>query len=804
MTAWLFIAPILLLAQPAFKLTGKITAANGKQMEGAAIYLNRVKDTALIKTAVTDSTGSYLFSSIPAGDYLITATMVGYEVYKSSVIILHADTTLSVITLSQTGASLKTVMVTTQRPLVQHLIDRTVVNADALISSSGGTAMDVLEKSPGVMIDQNGGISLQGKSGVTVFIDDKPTYLSGDDLANYLRSLPSSGIDRVELMTTPPAGYDAAGNAGIINIRTKKIKEKGFNGNATTSWAQGVYGRSNTNLNINYRHNKLNVAATLGYMNMTNFNAITLNRYFDESITSLSPNFNQTSFVKRTWQNYLARASVDYYATEKTTIGTVLSAVVTPTNSRTTNTSLLSNAQKQPDSTIDADNKEQRHFTNEAINLNYRHAYDKKGTQHTVDFDYINYHTAIDQHFLNTGYYPSGTLYNEDLVTGNLPSTINIFSAKTDFTHPFAKDGTFSAGLKTSYTQTDNTANYFNTVNAVTTPDYDKTNHFIYKENINAAYVNTSKSFRQLSIQAGLRFENTIANGHQLGNAAKPDSTFNRNYNGLFPTLYVQYKLDSGGRQQLTFDYGRRIDRPYYAALNPFLAPLDKFTYNAGNPFLLPTYSNNYHLRYTINNISAGIFYTYIKDKSDGLIQIINGYYYNRPGNLGNTYIAGAELDGSFDATKWFNVQLYARFILQRTVSNFYTGRLDTKGHQFFTRPALTFKPGKNFTIQADGYYQGKLPNEQFVDAARWAVNVAVSDKISSAITMRLVVNDIFYSNAAAWDIGYLAGTRANFYSIGDSRNIVFTFTYRFGKAIQNQRKHDANGAQSEQNRAGN
>lgn len=605
-------------------------------------------------------------------------------------------------------------------------------------------------------------------------------------------------------MTTPPAGYDAAGNAGIINIRTKKIKEKGFNGNASTSWAQGVYGRSNASLNINYRHNKLNIAATLGYMNMANFNNITLNRYFDASITSLSPNFNQTSFAKHTWQTYTARASVDYYATAKTTIGMIVSTVITPTINRTTNTSLLSNAQKQPDSTIDADNREFRHFTNAGLNLNYRHDYDKKGTQHSIDIDYVNYHTSIDQHFLNSSYYPDGTLYNKGLVTGNLPSTINIFSAKTDFARPFAKGGTFSAGLKTSYTQTDNTANYFNTADDITTPDYDKTNHFIYKENINAAYLTANKSFSRFSIQAGLRFENTNANGHQLGNAVKQDSVFSRNYNGLFPTLYLQYKLDSAGKQQLQFNYGRRIDRPYYASLNPFLSPLDKFTYNAGNPFLLPTYNNNYQLQYVINNISVGIFYTYIKDRSDGLIQIINGYYYNRPGNLGKTYAKGAEFNGSADITKWFNIQLYARYMIQRTVSNFYTGILDTKGRQLFTRPVLTFKPGKNFTIQADGYYQGRLPNEQFIDAARWAVNISASKKLSNAITIRLVINDIFHSNSAAWDIGYLAGTTANYYSIGDSRNVVFFFNYRFGKTIQNQRKHDANGAQSEQNRVGN
>jgi outer membrane receptor protein involved in Fe transport len=700
--------------------------------------------------------------------------------------------------------TLKTVIVTGTRPLVEHLIDRTVINPEALISNAGVSALDVLDNSPGVTVDQNGAITLQGKSGVQVFIDDKPTYLSGEDLANYLRSMPSSTIDRIELMPNPPAKYDAAGTAGIINIRTKRIKEKGFNGNLNLAYGQGIYTRTNNSLNLNYRYGRLNLATSFGYNLNNTYNEVHLNRYFDQSITGISPNFFQYSYTRPIHNNYNTRLALDFYSTDKTTLGIGLTGMLTTGSGRTTSTSLLSGAQDQPDSTILADNRDNRKFENGGINLNYRHAYDKKGWEHTIDLDYLTYQTRLNQTFVNDSYYPDGALYDSTLETGHLPTTIHIFAAKTDYTQPLADGITLSAGLKSSYTHTDNIADYYNVIGGTAEPDYTQTNHFIYSENINSAYVNATRNFRRLSLQAGLRFENTIANGHQLGNPQVPDSSFSRNYNGLFPTFYLQYKFDSGGRDQIIFNYGRRVDRPYYGQLDPFLFPLDKFTYNAGNPFLLPSYTDVLQLSYTYKKITATLFYNYIHDKIDGLVQIVNGIYYSRPGNLDNTYVAGMETDISLDPFKWFNFRLYIRLMEQRTLSAFYTGTLDTKGFQYYYRPVLTFKPGGDWTMQLSGFYQAKLVTEQFVDLPRYAVNFSLAKKLSADATLRLNFNDIFHTINYSWDIGYLAGTTADYHNVTDTRNIVLSFSYHFGKAIKDSRKHESTGAESEQQRVGN
>jgi iron complex outermembrane recepter protein len=700
--------------------------------------------------------------------------------------------------------TLKAATITAHRPAIEQLIDRTVVNAEALPGKDGATLMDLLERSPGVTVEQNK-IQLQGKVGVTIYIDDRPTYLSGDDLANYLRSLPASAVDRIELMTNPPAKYDAAGSGGVINIRLKRIREKGFNGNGNANYIQGKYTRSNDGLNLNIRQNKWNVAVNFGYVRNNNYNDIDLSRYFDPAvITGIAPVFRQSSYINRHFNNFSSRISIDDYLTDKTAVGMTISGLSTQGHTLTANQSNLSNQQNQLDSTIIANNTEHRQFRNGTVNLNYRHDYDKKGSTLSVDLDYVVYHTQLEQCFENQSFYPDGTLYDQTLQTGDLPAHIDIYSAKTDYTRVLANGLRVSTGVKSSYTKTDNIADYFDIANGVSAPDYDETNHFLYSENINAVYVNGAKALKRLSFQAGLRFENTNANGHQLGNAQKPDSSFNRGYNSLFPTFYVQYKLDSVTRQTIGFNIGRRIERPNYNSLNPFLSPMDKFTYNVGNPFLLPAYSVNYQLYYTWKRITATLYYSYTGNRVDGLVQIVDGYYYNRPGNIGNSYDGGIQLNADLDPAKWFNLHLYAQYRVLRTVTNFYTGPLNTTGGQLVLRPTLTFTPGKGWTLQAWGGYQSRFTNEQFIDAPRGALNFDFEKKLSSGWTVEIDTYDVLHTQNNAWQIGYLQGTTANFHSVGDSRNVQLILIYRFGKTINDQRHHNANGAQSEMNRVGN
>lgn len=787
------------------KISGKITDANGKPIDGATVYLSRATDSTLVKSALAKTDGSYVLEGLKKGKYGLSVVMMGFANFKSDTIRLDMqDVVIPVITLQQKGKALKEVAIVANKPFVEHLIDRTVVNVDALISNTGSTALEMLEKAPGVIVDANGAISLNGKGSVKIYIDDKPTYLSGTDLQNYLSSLSSSTLDQIELMTTPPAKYDAAGTGGVINIKTKRSKARGFNGNLSLIYSQGVYGRTNNSLNFNYRNNKFNMFGNLNYGTGNGYSDLDINRQFLNADGSVMSNFLQKDFIRRESQSYNAKISMDYYVSDKTTVGIGFSGVINPFNKPTLNTSRFLDAHNVLDSTIVADNKEHEDFKNGGVNLNYRHQYTKKGQELTIDLDYLTYQSITNQSYNNTSYSPNNTFINNDLLTGNLPSHINIYSAKTDYSEPLANGSKLAAGLKTSYTQTDNIANYFYTQNNITQPDYGKTNHFIYQESINAAYINVNRDFKRFSIQAGLRLENTIANGHQLGNVQKPDSTFKKNYIGLFPTVYLQYKLDTAGKQNLSLNYSRRIDRPYYEDLNPFLSPLDKFTYYTGNPFLRPSYTHNVELSYTHGNITTSLTYAKLLDDVNETIEIVNGIYYSKPGNIGSKVYKTFSVDAGFDPQKWVNIHFYGFVQNLHSVSDFYTGTLNTQGTFYFVRSAWQFKTGRDWTLQADGSYQSKVTNDQFVAGAKGRLNAAISKKLSPSTTVKLVANDIFKTFINDGDINNLANTLANYTNRSDTRTVVVSLSYRFGKTISDQRKHDANGAEDEKNRVKN
>jgi len=796
LAAWLSIASTFVNAQ---SISGKVTDGGQKPLDGASVYL--MQDSALVKTALADAGGAFSFNQLKPGKYYLNITMMGFASYKSS--LLKPDTTL-IIFMQPTGKQLKEVVITSQKQFVEQKIDRTVVNVDALISNAGSTAMDVLEKSPGVLVDQSGAISLKGKSGVKIFIDDKPTYLSGADLENYLRSLSSATIDQIELMSNPPAKYDAAGNGGVINIRLKRGKAKGFNGGVNLSYSQGYYGRTNNGLNFTYRDNKVNLFGNFSYNTGNGFSDLDINRHFFTDAGAPDYDFLQNSFIRRTSKSYNSKIGLDYYVSEKSTIGFVVNGLVNPSDVNTINKSRFLNTSGNLDSTIVALNAQHRNFKNGSANVNYRHQYDKKGRELTIDVDYLRYQTNMGQSFDNTGYLPNGNISTHDLLTGNLPSNINIWSAKTDYTHPLNSGFKLETGLKSSYTKTDNIADYFVTQGGVTAPDYDKTNHFIYKEQISAGYLNINKDWKRISMQLGFRFENTVSDGHQLGNVQKPDSTFKRNYNGIFPTAYIQYKLDSTGSHSINLNYGRRIDRPYYEDLNPFLSPLDKFTYYTGNPFLKPSYTDNLELSHTWKNITTTLEYSNTKDDVNETIEIVNGIYYSRPGNLGRIINKGISIDASFDPAKWFNFHFYGRVVNIHTISEFYTGTLDTKGTYYFIRPIFQFKLPKDWTTQIDGGYQSKITNAQFIASARGKVNAAVTKKFSPSLSMSIVGNDLFYTFNNGGQINNLANVKANYLNRGDSRTVVLSLNYRFGKTIAGLRKHNADGAESEKNRVKN
>lgn len=788
--------------QENYQITGRVIDDRKQPVAFATVSLYKAQ--AMIQAVQTDTSGHFMFSVKEAGNYLLKLSSVGMD--SLSIAVTLADqrsVTLPDLMLSASAKELKQVNVVSSRPLIEQKTDRTIVNVDALLSASGMTALDVLQKSPGVQVDPNSGISLKGKAGVIVLIDDRPTYLTGEGLTNYLKSLPASTLDQLEIMTNPPAKYDAAGNAGVINIRVKKSKAKGFNGAFNLAYLQSDHAHTNNSFNFNYRNDKVNLFGNLSYGIDNVDQNLTINRAYLNPDGSVLTAFSQDTHFNGVAHSTGVRVGMDYYASEKNIFGFVLNGTLAPNHHSYLNNGSFTGGSGALDSTLLSNNHDQGHFNNGGANLNFRHAFDPNGTELVIDLDYLDYSTAKSQQFTNMTYLPDGAPLSQEILNGDLPDEIHIYSAKTDYTQNLPAAVKLSAGLKTSYTNTDNTADYISSITGgPLLPDYGLSNHFLYRENINAVYISLNKDYKRISIQAGLRLEHTEMNGHQLGNPAQPDSSFKRNYTDLFPTVYLAYKLDTAGRNVLYINYGRRVDRPFYQDLNPFTTTVDRYTYYVGNPFLNPSFTNKVELGANLfGHINASLSYNKTYGDIDETIQILNGIFYSRPANVGVTTVIGGSLDVGYDLSKWLSFHFYGEMMNDAYKTDLPTGELNTQGTYFYLDPLLQFKLSPTWTTQVDGFYRNRVVSAQFDLVRRGEANISISKKVSQNLTLKLTVNDFTKSYVNSGIITNIGDNRASYRNIIDTRVAIFSLSYRFGKAISNLKQHETNGAQEEQNR---
>ena len=717
------------------------------------------------------------------------------------------DTTAKDTILPFQSQELKEVKVIARKKFVEQKIDKIVINVDAAISNAGTTAMDVLEKSPGVLVDKDGNISLKGKQGVMIMIDGRPTYLSGQDLASYLKGMESSQIEQIEIMTNPPAKYDAAGNSGVINIKTKNSKMKGFNGSVTAGINQGVYFKTNESISLNYRNNKFNLFGNYSYGRWNNFQELSIYRLFKNDADVPRAIFEQVMNSKRHSDNHNLKIGMDYYLSKKTTLGIVASGFYNPSNNNSYNKSFLKNPDSRVDSIVESRSAIEELWKNGAINLNMRHAYDSTGKELTADIDVIAYDVSNNQQFTNTSFDPEMVKQFDDELIGDLPMQINIYTAKLDYTRPMKNDLKMEAGWKSGYVITDSKAKYYNVISNQPQPDYNKTNFFRYKENINAAYINLNKKWKRFELQTGLRFENTNYSGLQHGNPTRPDSSFRRSYNGLFPTIYASYKLDSNN--QLGISLGRRIDRPRYQDLNPFQFFIDKYTYGRGNPYLKPQYSNNLEITHTFKGfLTTTINYSETKNMFSELFDQ-EGEYATvvTSGNIGKRINAGISMSAQIPVAKWLNTSLYANYNYNKLNGQLEGELFEVEAGNLVMNMNNQFNFNKGWSAEVSGWMRTKGIEGQIITYPMGALTAGIGKKVlKSKGTIKLAIRDILYTQPVKGDINFKS-TQATFRSRWDSRMANISFTYRFGKPMKGdapQRRERRNEEQSRVKGSGN
>ncbi|HEU4472979.1 MAG TPA: TonB-dependent receptor [Flavisolibacter sp.] len=804
---YLLMGIALSTAAYAQQVNGSVKDKDGKPLVKTTISLLNAKDSSVAKLAVTRENGQFSFADIKPGNYLVSASNIGYESSASAIFEVPAsgDVNLPALELSKASGGMKEVVVTAKKPMVEVKADKTILNVEGTINAVGTDALELLRKSPGVLVDKDDNLSLSGKNGVQVYIDGRPTPLAGKDLSDYLKSLQSNQIEAIEIITNPSAKYDAAGNAGIINIRLKKNKSFGTNGSVTTGYNIGIFPKYNAGLSLNHRNKKINVFGNYNYNNSKNRNTMNLYRIVLDTL------FDQRNKMTSENISHNFKAGMDLSVSRKSTFGLIVNGNLSEQEFASfSRTPIIYNPTKTVDRILVADNRNSGHRKNVNFNANYGYT-DTMGRSLTVNADYGFY--DIDNFQMQPNIYFDATGRNElyRVVYNMIPPTkIDIYSLKADWEQNFKK-GKLGLGFKTSYVQTDNDFQRYNVFTNGKTLDTLRSNRFDYTENINAVYANYNRAFKGFAIQAGLRVENTTSKGNSSGfkqvgsNYFEYDSTLKREYTDFFPSAAITFNKNP--MNQVSLSYSRRIDRPAYQDLNPFEFKLDEYSFQKGNTQLRPQYTNSFGLTHTYKyKLNTTLNYSHVNDIFSQLIDTADkSKSFITKKNLATQDIVSLNVSYPFmykTFTSFVNINTY----YSHFQADFGTGRaidLDVVSFNVYSQNSLKF--AKTWTGEISGFYTApSIWQGTFESKAMWGVDVGIQKQLMKGkANIRAAVSDIFRSMRWA-GISNFAGQYMDASGRWESRQFKLNFTYRFGSTQVKAARQRNTGAEDENKRVQN
>jgi len=774
-------------AQKKVKISGKITDEKAEAVPSALIKILSLPDSATVTSRQADVDGKFSFEQIKTGDYVFAINMVGYKNFKSAKFSIADDLTLASFKIESLTKQLNEVAVTFKKPYVERKADRTILNVENSISAAGNSALELLEKAPGVTIDrQNDQIKLNNKAGITVMIDGKTNFLSGADVTTLLSNMSSDQIATIELITNPSSKYDAAGASGIINIKLKRNKNYGTNGNISLNTGEGIMPnfpadlyRVGLSLTLNNRVNKWNVYGTAAFNRKVAHN--TTNVLRTTATTNLASAFNQNFVRNNKGVAYMGKIGADYYASEKTVFGVMIDA--NSINSRLNNVSETSILETQ--NNVKSNNAvDQLAFSNSPVgnltaNFNIKHDMNKEGTNLTFDADYSGFSNEKDDTFNAKYFNNAGSLTKTTNLRNFTDAKINVIAAKSDFTWVVNKTIRVETGLKSSYVVTHNNLISEELISGNWQNDAGKSNQFIYKENINAAYTNFAKDWEKWQIQAGLRAEYT----HSNGNSVTSNNQVDRNYLSLFPTLFVNRKLDENNN--ISSSFSRRVDRPNYQQLNPFVFYMDPYALDEGNPYLKPQFTYNFELNYSYKEASISLSYSDTRDmitqisQQDEVTRIVNVIRKN----LGRAQNYSTNLYFPINVAKFWKIQNNVSVFLAKFNDGNLEGakyRASKVAYNFNHSHSITLP--KNYAIEVGIWLNSpKLQGVEETTITQYAVNANIQKSLmNKKLKIRIGMDDIFLTNYWKGRLQY-QNVNLNVVNHYLSRRAAFSVNYNFG-----------------------
>jgi hypothetical protein len=622
-----------------FRITAKVIGEQNKSVEYVEAML--IQNSAVIQSQLTDSAGVFTFFP-EVGNYTLYIRQLGDTLYYQD-ISLTENLDLGTLKTKQKSKALQEVTVTAKQNLIERKADRMVFNASNLPSTDGGDVIDILKLTPSLTVSDNS-ISIVGKGATGVMINDRIVELSGDELMNFLKGVRSGDVQSIEVITTPPAKYEAEGNFGLINIVLKKTAQNTWNSSLFGAYLQTKYAYGNVGGSFNYRKNALsfyaNIAYGAGNGNGGDEGTIFYPTLKWESLNKYKYNYNSPN----------TRVGFDLDITDKWTAGAQYMGVFSQPKPATSHevTNIFNISDNSDAGNIVTEGNTGAKSNTNSVNIHSVIKLDSLGKKINFDFDLLTYDIRSSNTYAST---TSGSqdaeIPNEFVSHSNLLNRkISNYSTKIDMEHPI-KSVNLNYGAKLSFSKTDNDIQAFNLSAGTAANDRNLTNLFLYSENTQALYVSANTQFGggKWLAQAGLRGENTQFEG----NSVTIDSVFKKSYFELFPTAYLSYNKDE--KNVFYAEYGRRISRPGFSQLNPFRSYTNPYYYFAGNPELKPTFSDNVQLGYTYNNIFyIQAFFVANKDNTgnaivlpdkDGYTQIGTrlNYLDDYNGGIGTAYI---------------------------------------------------------------------------------------------------------------------------------------------------------------------
>jgi len=683
---------------------------------------------------------------------------------------------------------LKEIVVTAKQPLIERQIDKVVVNVEGSVLAAGNNVLELLQRSPGVLVTPQGAVMLEGKSGVMVMVDGKPAQLSGDQLVAFLQSMPAETVSKIELIARPSSKYDAEGVSGIINIRLKKNRNLGLNGTFSAGYTQSIHARLRTGLNLNYRPGKVNFFGNANLIDGAQSVGQTIERFADGKL------YDQTNPMVEQFGTKSFKAGADFFADERHTAGVLVLGNFYRNDSRKDNRTAISNENSVLiDSTLRSRILAPTQNNRLTYNVNYRFS-DTLGNELTFDADRIAFSSAGTNTLENQRFDTGQVLQGKDVFLSDIGSDITVWSLKADYVKNRKNGLKLESGAKVNWTNSNNDIQSTREDDGISQPDAGRSNRFDYRENIAAVYANIGKQGEKINWQLGLRAERTEVNGNSTdlyGNILNnPDTA----YLGLFPTAYLQYTLKP--MHQLGLSYNRRLSRPAYQDMNPFVWQIDPYTSERGNPYLRPAYTNSVEFTYTYKYAaSASIGYSRTTDLLNTIARQQGDQAYTQPQNLQQQDNISLNINLPLPIQSWWEGYLWLGIWHNQFKSQLDEGQLDAGAFGGGCYLSQQFKLGKGYEMEASFWAQ--FPTQDGIFTNRGIASASAGAKKSlwnGKASVKLAVNDLFGTQrwTQSVDFGSVRGTMRNTW---ESQNIALSFSWKFGNQNLKTRNRNNGGA---------